>query len=105
MNRGNIFAQIPDDLRDEVFEALVQEGGVTIERIISNGQVSHQNGWYDQQRDEWVMVLQGEASIAFENGAVMRLGAGDYLNIPAHCRHRVIHTSSSTATVWLAVHY
>lgn len=103
MKRGNIFAQVPGELRDEVFEALVQERGVTIERIISNGQASPPSGWYDQQQHEWVMVLQGEASIAIENGPVMHLGKGDYITIPAHCRHRVIHTS--TATIWLAVRY
>jgi cupin 2 domain-containing protein len=105
VNRGNIFAQIPGDLRDEVFEALVQERGVTVERIISRGHTSPPSGWYDQQQHEWVMVLQGEASIAFDDGSVIRLVEGDYLTIPAHCRHRVIHTCSSTTTVWLAVHY
>lgn len=104
VKRGNIFEHIPDDPHEEVFETLVQHRGMTVERIISNGQISPQSGWYDQQQHEWVMVLQGEASIDFENGSVVRLGEGDYLTIPAHCRHRVIHTSSTT-TVWLAVYY
>ena len=33
------------------------------------------------------------------------LKAGDHLDIPPHCRHRVDWTSSEQATIWLAVFY
>jgi cupin 2 domain-containing protein len=102
---GNIYNLIPDDLSDEVFEILVQNTSVTIERIISRGHSSPETGWYDQDSAEWVIVLTGEARIAFENDAVVELKQGDYINIPANKRHRVVSTSSDPETIWLAVHY
>ena len=101
----NIYKQIPDDLSEEVFELLVQGDDVKIERIISMGHKSPDAGWYDQEQNEWVLLLKGDASIAFENDMVVNLGEGDYLNIPAHEKHRVISTSPVTETIWLAVLY
>jgi cupin 2 domain-containing protein len=37
--------------------------------------------------------------------APRELNTGDYLNIPAHCRHRVDWTDPSRTTIWLAIHY
>ncbi len=47
---------------------LVQGEHVTIERIVSEGHTSPESGWYEQKRHEWVIVLQGAATILFENG-------------------------------------
>lgn len=105
MEKGNIYTQIPADLRNEVFEVLVQSGKVKIERILSKGHTSPDTGWYDQEQDEWVIVLKGNASISFEQGPVIDLEEGEYINIPAHKRHRVINTSVVPETIWLAVHY
>ena len=105
MSRGNLFKPIPADLSEEVFDTLAQSRDVRIERIVSNGQSSPQSGWYDQDKDEWVIVLQGSATIAFENGSAVDLDEGDYLNIPAHQKHRVARTSSEPKTIWLTVHY
>ena len=105
MSPSNLFKQIPADLSEEVFETLAQGGEVKIERIISHGQSSPRSGWYDQENDEWVIVLKGFATIAFEDGSIVELEEGDYLTIPAHCKHRVTRTSSDPETVWLAVHY
>jgi len=33
------------------------------------------------------------------------LEAGDWVLLPAHCRHRVTWTQSTPPTVWLAIHY
>ena len=105
MSQGNLFKQLPTDLSEEVFETLAQGSEVRIERIISSGQSSPKTGWYDQEKHEWVIVLKGSATITFENGSVVDLQEGDYLNIPAHRKHRVTRTSSNPETVWLAVHY
>lgn len=96
---------IPDNLDEEVFERLVQGENVKIERIISKGHKSPEDGWYDQDHHEWVIVLKGNASLSFENEEVVDLGQGDYLNIPAHKKHRVTTTSTTTETIWLAIHY
>ena len=101
----NIFKAIPDQLTEEIFEPLVESGSVRIERIISRGHASPASGWYDQQHNEWVIVLRGEAVLVFEDGRSVTLQEGDYLNIPAHSKHRVEWTVPDVETVWLAVHY
>ncbi|MCB1903084.1 MAG: cupin domain-containing protein [Gammaproteobacteria bacterium] len=105
MKRGNLFEAIPAELEKEVFESLIENGNVRIERIISNGHRSPESGWYDQQQNEWVLLLKGEATIAFASDVIVELGPGDYIDIPSHTRHKVIGTSSNSATIWLAVHY
>ena len=105
MKKNNIYDLIPADLSHEMFEVLAQTGHVKIERIVSTGQGSPESGWYDQQWNEWVILLQGDASIAFEDESVVRLGQGDHITIPAHTKHRVIDAGSRSETIWLAVHY
>jgi Mannose-6-phosphate isomerase len=100
----NIF-KLPSVLPDqEVFEQLIPDHGVLIERIISTGQASPSNFWYDQDRDEWVTLLQGFASIKWKDGHKQDLVAGDTVFIPAHEVHRVEKTSVSPPCIWLAVH-
>jgi cupin 2 domain-containing protein len=105
VDTGNIYNRIPDDLTKEVFEILAQNASVKIERIISKGHTSPDTGWYDQDKAEWVVVLTGEARIAFENDAIVELEQGDYITIPPHRKHKVISTSTDPETIWLAVHY
>lgn len=105
MKPENIFASIPNDLEQELSDLLVQNECVRIERIVSKGHTSPVTGWYDQSENEWVIVLKGAAIIAFEDDDDVRLESGDYLNIPAHTRHRVKWTEPDSETVWLAIHY
>jgi len=106
---GNLLQQLPKDLSQEVFEKLVELPGLTIERIVSKGQSSPESGWYDQANGEWVLVLQGEGQLEFEQPIdgqhIITLTSGDYIDIPAHTRHRVLATSSEPETIWLAIHY
>lgn len=101
----NLFDAIPEPLDDELFETLITGEAVRIERIVSCGHTSPEHGWYDQSQYEWVVVLQGRAVLAFEQGDDVALSTGDHLTIPAHCRHRVKWTDPQQATVWLAVHF
>lgn len=105
MTKENIYLRIPEILTEEDFTILACSGKVKIERIISKGHTSPATGWYDHVQNEWVMIVQGTASISFEDDEVVNLKQGDYLDIPAHKRHRVIKTSESPVTIWLAVHY
>jgi cupin 2 domain-containing protein len=105
MPTGNIFASIPSSLNSELLETLVADGALRIERIVSRGHSSPETGWYDQEQDEWVLLVSGAAMIAYEDGTLTELGAGDYLLIPANTRHRVSWTDPDVDTVWLAVHY
>lgn len=91
-------------LPEEFFEPLLPDKGVLIEKIVSAGQTSPPDFWYDQERDEWVAVLQGEAVLQWETGGEQRLLPGDWLCIPAHKRHRVAYTSCEPPCIWLAVH-
>jgi len=101
----NIHDDLPVELPGEVFTDLLNAGSVRIERILSRGQTSPESGWYDQDEHEWVLVLQGAGELTFASGERVRLGPGDYLNIPAHTRHRVSWTDPDQTTVWLAVFY
>jgi cupin 2 domain-containing protein len=103
---GNLFDNIPADLPEELFEQLVESRGVRIERIVSKGHSSPESGWYDQEENEWVVVLKGAAKLRFEqDGKLVELDAGDYINIPARVRHRVEWTNPEMETVWLAFFY
>jgi cupin 2 domain-containing protein len=105
MMTSNIYSCLPPDLRDEIFETLAESDAVRIERIISNGQSTAEGEWYDQDWDEWVLLLTGSAGLLFEGEESPRkLAAGDYVLIPAHCRHRVAWTDQQRQTLWLAVH-
>ena len=101
----NIFAQIPERLPEELFECILKQDNIVIERIVSNGHISPVGQWYDQTRDEWVILLQGKATLLFEKDQdLISLAPGDYLLIPAHTRHRVEWTLPDFNTIWLAVH-
>ena len=102
---GNLFADIPQHIPEELFSLLALGNNLRIERIVSRGQTSPAAGWYDQAENEWVVVLKGEAELLFEHEQVVQLRQGDYINIPAHTRHRVQWTTPDAETVWLAVFY
>jgi cupin 2 domain-containing protein len=105
MRLSNIFESVPGGMRAEVFEEIVRSPNVRIERIISKGHTSPDIGWYDQDENEWVMVIDGHATIEFEDGTLVTLGKGDHLNIPAHCKHKVSWSDPNHITIWLAVFY
>jgi cupin 2 domain-containing protein len=101
----NIFSSLPDGLEHESLEELLRHENIKIERIVSQGHTSSENGWYDQKENEWVVVLEGSGSILFESGVEVNLKKGDYLNIPAHTKHKVTWTDPNDITIWLAIHY
>ncbi len=100
----NIRDNIPKDLTRELIEILFQKENVRIERIVSRGHVSSE--WYDQDGDEFVVLVQGEATLLFEKGdRVIHLQSGDHILIPARERHKVTWTPPKIDTIWLAVHF
>ena len=106
MKRGNILEDMPAKLSEEEIKTVPSSPGTRIERIVSTGQASPPGFWYDQDLDEWVVVLKGRARLEFESQeGLIEMSAGDWISIPAHERHRVAWTSSDEPTVWLAVHY
>jgi cupin 2 domain-containing protein len=106
MKPSSLFAAIPDSVPDELFETLLQTAALKVERIVSAGQRTPPDEWYDQDRHEWVILLRGKAGLLFEGeGEPTVLRPGDYILIPAHRRHRVEWTDPTEKTVWLALHY
>jgi cupin 2 domain-containing protein len=101
---GNLLAGLSAASAEEAFETLARVAGSRIERIVSTGQASPAGFWYDQDWDEFVLLVQGEAVLTIEGEAARTLRAGDWVLLPAHRRHRVEATSVAPAAVWLAVH-
>ena len=101
----NLLRDLPDARAGEIIERLAGGGAVRIEHIVSHGQASAANFWYDQEEAEFVAVLAGAARLEFADGEVLALGPGDFVDIAPHRRHRVAWTDPDQATVWLAVFY
>jgi len=105
MINGNIF--LTDDIKDfkeELFFDLYKNEYTLIEKIISAGQATQEGIWLEENKDEFVLLLQGESVLIFEEGNEIKLTKGDYLIIPAGKKHRVHYTSSEPKCIWLAIH-
>ena len=101
----NLLADIPPGMEEEFVEEILRTESFRIERIVSRGQTSPEGFWYDQETEEWVLLVSGSATICFDDGRKVDLKPGDHLLIPRHLRHRVERTDPETDTVWLAVHW
>jgi len=88
---------IPD--KGELFDTLLSHKNITIVRIVSSNDLEEMT--YCQDEDEWVVVLEGEATLLLEKREV-RLHKGDSLFIPSKTEHRVL--SVQKGTLWLAIH-
>jgi cupin 2 domain-containing protein len=89
---------------EENTRLLLAEPGLRLERIHSCEAASPEGFWYDQNEQEWVVLLQGSARIAFaDGGPEISLQRGDSLLIPAGRRHRVLATDPPPGTIWLAL--
>ncbi len=89
---------------EEEVHTLLSDGSLRIERIVSRGHSSPPGFWYDQDEDEWVMLLSGAARLRLRDpDEEVALAPGDHLWLPAHRPHRVEWTDPERETVWLAV--
>lgn len=104
MQIANIFANLPTELPVELLQNLLTTPTVRIERIVSKGHCSATDFWYDQNQDEWILLVQGHARLEFADQNEITLQAGDYLLIPANCKHRVSYTDHDRETIWLAIY-
>jgi len=102
---ANLFDDLPEDLSNENYTDLIKTDNIRIERIVSLGQTSPESGWYEQNENEWVIVLEGSGTILFETGCERILNKGDHLNIPARTKHKVSRTDPDNVTIWIAVFY
>ena len=97
----NLFANLPELYESEQSLSLFEKPSIKIERIVSQSHSSPPGFWYDQDEDEWVIVLRGEATLEFERGELVWMKEGDHVTIARHVRHRVQQTGPET--IWLAV--
>ena len=104
MEKYNIFEQIIVDKNEEKFFEIFKNKTIKIEKIVSNGQKSPENFWYEQEKSEFILLLEGFAILEFEDFEV-ELFKGDCLNIEAFKKHRVKFTSLDEPTIWFAVFY
>jgi cupin 2 domain-containing protein len=101
----NLFDDVQSSASEEVFETLLDNDSFKLEKIVSAGQSTPFGEWYDQETDEWVIMLTGSAGLSFRGQSGIKvLKPGDYLFIPAHAIHRVEWTDSREKTIWLAIH-
>lgn len=101
----NIFEQIDINLNEEIIENIVNSDNIRIERIISFDHKSPNGFWYDQDENEFVIVLEGEATLEFDKNTLVSLKKGDYIIIEKHKKHRVVGTAKNMLTIWLAIFY
>jgi len=102
----NLLSPLPDAGATEQVTPLLTRPGLRVERIVSLGQVSTPEFWYDQIEGECVLLLAGAAKLRFADEADARLLLlGDWLDIAPHRRHRVEWTDPTSPTVWFAVFY
>lgn len=105
MSKQNLFENLPETLPKEVFTDLLSGEHIRIERILSQGHCSPENDWYDQDENEWVLLVQGDAVLEYEDGTFVTMTMGDYQNIPANVKHRVKWTHPDKVSIWLAIFY
>ena len=93
-------------MQDEISETLLKSEHFKLERIVSSGQATPSGEWYDQDTNEWVILLSGSAGLLFDGEEeIFIMEPGDYIHIPSHQRHRVEWTDPEQKTVWLALHF
>jgi cupin 2 domain-containing protein len=83
----------------ETFTTLLEHKNIKINRIVSSSELEPVE--YRQEEDEWLVLLEGEATLLIENQE-KPLSKGETLFIPAKVPHTVLKTT--TGTVWLTVH-
>ena len=101
----NLFGQLPTPSEDEEFTELLSRKGTRIERIVSTGQATPMDAPYDQDHDEWVLLLSGAAGLWIDGEGERSLRPGDHVLLPARRLHRVAWTARDEPTIWLAVHF
>lgn len=95
---NNLYTSLEPNENREIFTTLFQNNSLKIESIRS--WLKTPGELYNQEEDEWVLLLVGDAKIALKDTEA-NLQAGDYFFIPRHTPHRVLSTSKDA--LWLGV--
>ena len=65
MEKYNIFEEIVVDKNEEKFFEIFKNNKIKVEKIVSNGQKSPENFWYEQKENEYILLLEGFAILEF----------------------------------------
>lgn len=101
----NIFDNFLENNDKEFIEEILSAKNFKLERIVSEDHTSPPNFWYNQDKNEFVLLLKGKAKLSFDNGEKYELNPGDYMIINAHQKHRVDWTDPDQKTFWLTIFY
>lgn len=104
IEKYNIYEKVQIDKTEETFFEIFKNDKIKVEKIVSNGQSSPLNFWYEQKENEYILLLEGFAILEFGDFEV-ELKKGDCLNINSMQKHRVKFTSQEEPTIWFAVFY
>jgi len=99
----NLLDNIPFTSKNEIFNTIISNDNIKIERIISYGQTTPKDYWYNQEEDEFVLILKGDAKIQYDDGSIHILNTNDSLYIQSHQKHKVTYTANPT--IWLAIFF
>ncbi len=94
----NLYNLPHPSLDTEHFQTLFHNPSFKIEAIRSH--LTQPGKWYDQEEDEWVILIQGSAQLQV-NDKILTLTHGDSLFLPKHTPHQVLNTSEDA--LWLGV--
>ncbi|MFT4694644.1 MAG: cupin 2 domain-containing protein [Francisella sp.] len=97
----NVFDISHKDSNEEEFSDLYTNKNITIEKILSYGQITPIDEPYLQAHNEWVLILEGNVKLKLGDEEVS-LQKGESLLIPKNTKHWVTYTHNPT--IWLAVH-
>ncbi len=97
--RGRLLPPADAPSVGELSVEIARVGDAVVEQILSGALPGPLV--YDQDHDEWVVVLHGGAVLEV-NGERFDLRTGDWVLIRAHEIHRLIETLPGTT--WLALH-
>ncbi len=104
MDTKNIYNSSVLNKQEEVIEEILSTKSFRLEKISSFGHRTPDNEWYDQDNDEWVLLLKGRATILFQiQNKTVNLKEGDYFLIKKHIKHRVEYVSEDA--LWLCIHF
>ena len=97
MRRGRLLDASAAPATGERTEPVAQIRNVVVEQILS-GAIEPVD--YDETDDEFALVLAG-AAVLDVDGERVELNASDWILLPAHTPHRLLHTEPGTS--WLTV--
>lgn len=104
MEINNLFDSLVTESDNEIFDMIVKTNNIKLERISSFGNTTSPGEWYDQDDDEWVFLVKGNANILFKkDNELVKMEAGDHILIPKRIKHRVEYTSQDA--LWLTLHH